>query len=119
MDHVCLRKENKNLLVRKKTEQKMTHLHPRECWLARVISFNASTLPFKQRSDLVHGLLRADVAVDEDNGRVFGVGRIYNPDLGVTGSLHVRAFNEDGDTLWSFQEFGWHSSTVNSLACLC
>lgn len=64
-------------------------------------------------------LLRADVAVDEDNGRVYGVGRVYNPDLDLTGSLHVRAFKEsDGHTLWSFQEHGWNPSLV--FACrLC
>lgn len=59
------------------------------------------------------GLLGSAVAVDEDNGRVFGVGRAYNPDLDLSGSLHVRAFDESGDSLWSFQEHGRNPSLVN------
>lgn len=62
--------------------------------------------------DCLWSLLRADVAVDEDNGRIFGVGKAYSSDLGISGTLNVRAFNENGDTLWNFEERGRNPSVV-------
>ncbi len=58
----------------------------------------------------------ADVAVDEENGRVFGVGKIYDETIDSTGALHARAFNEAGETLWNFQEYGRNPLLVRPTA---
>ena len=61
------------------------------------------------------GLLPADVAVDEYNGRVFGVGEVYDANLGEVGVLNAHALNEAGETLWNFQEYGRNPSVRAAL----
>lgn len=69
--------------------------HGTECALPHLLVYKMERL----------GLVPADVAVDEENGRVFGVGTTYDAAIDSR-VLNARAFSEAGDTLWNFKEYG-------------